>query len=352
MGKSLAVSMKWACTLYGQLDLYKHALTIDRKTLLTLNGGGASGRISNTAFNITGFIQPAFAFDMLNDDDADGLNDRQLLDFPPELSILLTILNAIRLAHLCAKMYTLEGEVYTALSQKSWRVGARKAEDKGWECVQGILSKARGYLAKIAMLVHCLDQAVVNTDSDECLPEAQMYLPSQWRQQSALYQTFQLPKINCSSLAFQMVTSHPQHNQLLETDWLVCWLWTRKMVTEFSTSRMCARNSFQKKFVPAILCLRQQSLWTLLLISSFGEVIEVSTANRRTITGFRKKKLTNLSEICWKIIKTANVSDEDLSVVSSNDRTRPQCQGDYVSYKNHYYQWRAWHNQFTLHWDS
>ncbi len=78
-------------TLYGQLDLYKHASTMDRKTLLTLNGGGAwarnfksyTGRISNTAFNITGFIQPAFVFDMLNGDDADGLNDRQLFDFFP-----------------------------------------------------------------------------------------------------------------------------------------------------------------------------------------------------------------------------------------------------------------------------
>ncbi len=179
-------------TLYGQLDLYKHASTMDRKTLLTLNGGGAwarnfksyTGRISNTAFNITGFIQPAFVFDMLNGDDADGLNDRQLFDFPPERELLLnelvvpmpvdtpdlkSILNAVRLAHLSAKMYTLEGEAYELFRQSHDELVQEKQKTKD-ENVQGILSKARGYLARIAMIVHCLDQAIVNTYSDECPP--------------------------------------------------------------------------------------------------------------------------------------------------------------------------------------
>lgn len=47
---------------YGQLDLYKHCSTVDRKTLLTLNGGGSwgrnfksySGHMQSTALNITG----------------------------------------------------------------------------------------------------------------------------------------------------------------------------------------------------------------------------------------------------------------------------------------------------------
>ena len=54
-------------SFYGQLDLYKHSSTVDRKTLLTLNGGGSwarnfksyTGIMEKTAFNVTGFIQPA-----------------------------------------------------------------------------------------------------------------------------------------------------------------------------------------------------------------------------------------------------------------------------------------------------
>ncbi len=72
-------------SFYGQLDLFKHTgSTVDRKTLLTLNGGGAwsrnfrsySASVPKTAFNITGFIQPAFVFQMLHSSDQDGLNDR------------------------------------------------------------------------------------------------------------------------------------------------------------------------------------------------------------------------------------------------------------------------------------
>ena len=85
-------------SFYGQLDLYKHSSTVDRKTLLTLNGGGSwarnfksyTGIMEKTAFNVTGFIQPAFVYEMLNlKPDSDGLNDRQLFDFPPECELLL-----------------------------------------------------------------------------------------------------------------------------------------------------------------------------------------------------------------------------------------------------------------------
>ena len=46
--------------------------------------------MEKTAFNITGFIQPAFVYEMLNlVPDVDGLNDGQLFEFPPERKMLL-----------------------------------------------------------------------------------------------------------------------------------------------------------------------------------------------------------------------------------------------------------------------
>ena len=58
-------------TLYAQLDLYKQSGSVmDRKTLITLNGGSSwsrnySASMTKTAFNISGFIQPAFVEKML-----------------------------------------------------------------------------------------------------------------------------------------------------------------------------------------------------------------------------------------------------------------------------------------------
>ena len=46
--------------------------------------------MEKTAFNVTGFIQSAFVYEMLNlTSDSDGLNDCQLFDFPPECELLL-----------------------------------------------------------------------------------------------------------------------------------------------------------------------------------------------------------------------------------------------------------------------
>ena len=124
---------------------------MDRKTLLTLNGGGSWGRnfksysgyMERTAFNITGFIQPSYVHEMLTD--ADGLNDRELFDFPPKRELMLEELKVpmpddtpslekmfsqIMENHQERKVYTLDGESYSEyqmihdnLVQDEWFVG-------------------------------------------------------------------------------------------------------------------------------------------------------------------------------------------------------------------------------------
>lgn len=152
-------------TFYGQLDLYKHSSTVDHKTLLTLNGGGPwarnfksySGNMEKTAFNITGFIQPAFVYEMLNlTPDADGLNDPQLVDFPSEREMLLDelvvpmpsdtpdlleIFETIAENHGDTLIYTLENESYTAFRGIHDRLVEEKLKSTN-ENAQGILSKA------------------------------------------------------------------------------------------------------------------------------------------------------------------------------------------------------------------
>ena len=171
-------------SFYGQLDLYKHSSTIDRKNLLTLNGGGFwarnfksySAHIDKTAFNVTRFIQPAFMYEMLNlVPDADGLNDRQLFDFTPERELLdelqvpmppdtldiFEVFLEIHENHKDSVVYTLEDEAYTEYRTTHDRLVNDKLKSTN-EDVQGILSKARGYCSRIAMVIQSLEQALEN----------------------------------------------------------------------------------------------------------------------------------------------------------------------------------------------
>ena len=102
MANSVVALMRWAA-FYGQLRLLKHiGSTIDRKTLLTLNGGGSWSRNFNysatvkiNAFNITGYIHPGFVHQMLHSSDHDGMNDRQLFDFSSKRDVFLDQLNVL-----------------------------------------------------------------------------------------------------------------------------------------------------------------------------------------------------------------------------------------------------------------
>ena len=131
--------------------------------------------MERTAFNVSGFIQPAFVYDMLNNvPDADGLNDRQLFDFPPERELLLDDLVipiptdtpdllqtflAVYDNHKETHIYTLEGDAYSEYRQTHDRLVHEKLRSRD-EDVQGILSKARGYCARIAMVIHSLEQTL------------------------------------------------------------------------------------------------------------------------------------------------------------------------------------------------
>ena len=83
--------------------------------------------MSQTAFNISGFIQPAFVEKMLLSDDADEFNDRQLFAFPPlrdvflrdlipsDLPSLETIYGKIRDVHKQSVEYVIDGAALTQL---------------------------------------------------------------------------------------------------------------------------------------------------------------------------------------------------------------------------------------------
>ena len=181
-------------TMYGQLDLYKQSGSVmDRKTLITLNGGSSwsrnyrnySASMSQTAFNISGFIQPAFVEKMLLSDDADGFNDRQLFAFPPQRDVLLndlklpippnipslqSIYTLIRAVHKTSREYILDDDALMEFQQYHDVLVHRQSRQIN-DNIQGILSKARGYVARLSMVLFVLEQALVlvlEGDRAEC----------------------------------------------------------------------------------------------------------------------------------------------------------------------------------------
>lgn len=86
--------------MYGQLDAYKHSGSrLDRSTLLDLYNGGSWSRnfrnkeqsmvkMQHTAFNMCGFIQPAFILNMLETCDPEASNDRQFFVCPEEVEYM------------------------------------------------------------------------------------------------------------------------------------------------------------------------------------------------------------------------------------------------------------------------
>ena len=85
--------------MYGQLDAYKHfGSRLDRSTLLDLYNGGswsrnfrnkeqAMAKMQQTAFNMCGFIPPAFVLSMLDTSDPDAFNDH-LFFICPEVEFM------------------------------------------------------------------------------------------------------------------------------------------------------------------------------------------------------------------------------------------------------------------------
>ena len=136
--------------------------------------------MKETAFN--GFIQPSFAEKMLLSDDADGFNDRQLFVFPPQRDVLLDelklpipsnipslkcVYTLLRTIHSSPHTYKLIGDVLDTYREYHDQLVRRQSRQVGGN-IQGILSKARGYTARLAMILFALEQTLTHIIEGEC----------------------------------------------------------------------------------------------------------------------------------------------------------------------------------------
>ena len=184
-------------TFYGLLDLFKpNGCSHDRKTLLNLYNGGkwarnfrsVQGKMNNTSFNITGFIQPYYVVELLHRDDHDGFNDRQRFDVPPEIEVnyrdLETELPAnlpsfkdvfLRVIdlHESPKAYIFGEDAMKSFIDYHDALNERKKSTLDND-MRGVLSKGQGQSARLTAILHvadhCIKSASVNLEESNRLP--------------------------------------------------------------------------------------------------------------------------------------------------------------------------------------
>ena len=165
------------------LDYYKTNSTMDRKTLLALNGGAqwtrdfknSSATMDSTCLNITGFIQPAYVVKLLSQDDFDGFNDRQLYVCPAERDVdydelvpfdptsnplLKRVYEIIGNFHKAPVTYKMDEEAHELFKNYHNELKRRKLYIKYDENQRRIIAKAIGQMALACMIVHVSDNAV------------------------------------------------------------------------------------------------------------------------------------------------------------------------------------------------
>ena len=173
-------------TLLQQLDLFKGtSSTVDRKLLLSLNGGSKWARnfrkikpsnLAKTHVNFCGMIQPKFVTEMLEEDDADGLMDRLLIVCPKEvvyfshdyktpmrddIPLIVDILRSIKKAHDGkSRIYTFTQTGADTFKEVHDQLVFWKSDIHDDENRRGMLSKTIGQVARLSAVVVALRNAI------------------------------------------------------------------------------------------------------------------------------------------------------------------------------------------------
>ena len=145
--------------MYGQLDAYKHSGSrLDRSTLLELYNGDSwcrnfknrdedTSKMHHTAFNMCGFIQPSFVVGMLNACDPDAFKH---------------VFSRIKQVHKNMVHYTFDKNGKQAFIVAHDELCERKQAIPDDKDRRGMLSKVKGQLARLAMILHSLRIALAD----------------------------------------------------------------------------------------------------------------------------------------------------------------------------------------------
>ena len=271
----------------------------------------------------SGFIQPAFVEKMLLSQDADGFNDRQLIDFPPERELYLRelkvpvpveipkisdIYGVLQNAHKKALEYSLQGEAYAAFENaRDTLVDKKQASED--EDIQGILSKAKGYTARLAMVLFALEQAITHLElSSQSSSQNQ---PTLLWSTSITQASVEAAEKIITSLYTQKVIMLDKHQDAIDTLPPSDLRKLSKILGCVPTPDGVIRayQVAQKGIVHH--ATQAQDILSLAQEYGFGEVQATIAANNRQTKLFRKRKFDDLSEISKMRLKKLKLTPQE-----------------------------------------
>lgn len=321
--------------MYGQLDAYKHqGSRLDRSTLLDLYNGGswsrnfknkvqATCKMQETAFNMCGFIQPSFVVSMLESCDPDAFNDRQFFICPaeveycyselkvpidPDIPKLDVVFKLIKNNHQHCAVYSFSSEAQSYFIKIHDELCDRKRSIIDDEDRRGILSKAKGQLARLSMIIHCLQQALIITATDspwtltiskKSVEEAKTVLEYVIEQKFALMQPE--IKIDVMNSGSEILDESPKHLSKF-----LCFNGNEIMASDVSKYRLMPPiETTKKNKYPVEKC---REYMRRVSDAGFGTLINDS-GSFRSLT-FRKRPYSELGSQQQEAIKKMNISEE------------------------------------------
>jgi hypothetical protein len=258
-----------------------------------------------------GFIQPSFVVEMLDRPDPDAFNDRQFFVCPeeveykysqlkvpidPSIPRLENVFKNIKLAHKCKVHYSLSNEAQVEFITIHDELSERKLAIKDDEDRRGILSKAKGQLARLAMVIQGLNESFMKCNdcdhiweykiSKESLLQAKNILDYIIQEKFALMK----PEVEVTQVqpvlqtGSQKLDENPQYLSKF-----LSFKGREIMASDVSKYRlMPAIQSDKKNKYPVEVC---KDFMKEVSTAGYGSIIE--SGNRRSIT-FRKRHSSDM----------------------------------------------------------
>ena len=230
------------------------------------------------------------------------------LDTPDLFAIFLAVYDN----HHDHQIYTLEGDAYAVYRATHDRLVHERLRSTN-EDVQGILSKARGYCARIAMVIHTLEQALQSINQPDT--------PSSWttdvsvkavQAASTITDHFNQQKFILLGLTDDDSNSLHSSSMSSRISKLLCANFKANDGTitpsEVSQKHISEKVGQSNPTAKAVELLKEAESM------GFGSLEDITPANKRKTVVFRKRSYCHLTEECQEILKRARIAETSYSL--------------------------------------
>lgn len=209
--------------------------------------------------------------------------------------------------HRQSKVYTLDGNAFDEYHKIHDDLVEMKLKTTN-ENAQGILSKARGYAARIAMIVHVLEQALERLYT---LPTT----TSEWKTSVSVTAVKAAGVIirHFNSQKFIMLgleESHDDNNLVIPKKVVKVLSIETKNNDGIILPSEVSQKHISEKVGPSYPIAKAVEILEQAVQLGFGTMEDILTPNKRKTKRFRKRPLSDISEECKQELKRAHISDE------------------------------------------